>query len=275
MRGSSTSPDKVKRIIKLYSEGYGLKHIAKIELGRDTAKNTVRDILMRNGVEIRTSLQGKVLSRDPNSKTVRAKITEIRKKREPKLKTRKINDLPLFAHSVKARNLERGREKSKDYQESLDEAARAMGFKSHFQMKYKTDPEFRLKEIYRARFNKLVASGSSVSMSRLIGCTRKEFRLWIESQWEDWMTWDNIGPPRYGYWQIDHVVPCSWFDHTNDDHLSMCWNYQNLRPICAIENLSRGNRADDVISHLVGMRQTDEVTRLLHFAKSYIMQQTS
>lgn len=267
MRGSDTNPDKVERIIKLYSEGYGLKHIAKIELGRDTAKNTVRDILMRNGVEIRTSLQGKVLSRDPNAKTVRAKITEIRKKREPKLKTRKINDLPLFGHSARARNLEKSREKSKDYQESVNEAARSKGFKSYYHMRYKTDPEFRLKEIYKSRFNKFVTLGSSLSMSKLIGCTHKQFRLWIESQWEDWMTWDNLGPPRDGYWQIDHVVPCSWFDHSNLDHLNLCWNYQNMRPLCAVKNMIAKNYGTDCITHLEGIRQTPIRDGLIQFAK--------
>lgn len=286
MRGSDTDLAKVERMIKLYSDGYGLKHIAKIELGRDTAKNTVRDILMRNGVEIRTSNLGRSMSRHPKAKG--GKYSELRQEKLKKKRKRKCLsnrlELPLFEYGAEISSIEyreryrneRDPEKLRQAQEKKNEEARAMGFKSDYQMKYQTDEQFRLKVICKRRFDKIVGGGNaSRRMLKLLACSPEELKQWIESQWEDWMTWDNQGVAADGNWQIDHIVPCSWFDHTNEDHLSMCWNHQNLRPICAVENLSRGNRADDAISHLVGMRQTDEVTRLLHFAKSYIMQQKS
>ena len=46
----------------------------------------------------------------------------------------------------------------------------------------------------------------------ILTCSFKEFKSHIESQFEDWMTWDNRGlyngELNYG-WDIDHIIPIS------------------------------------------------------------------
>ena len=55
------------------------------------------------------------------------------------------------------------------------------------------------------------------------------------------MSWNNHGT----YWHIDHIKPCASFDLTNNDALHMCYNWSNLRPLSALENLSKGDKVDN------------------------------
>ena len=49
------------------------------------------------------------------------------------------------------------------------------------------------------------------------------------------MTWDN-----HGEWHIDHIKPCASFDLTDADQQRECFNYTNLQPLWAKDNLSKG-----------------------------------
>jgi hypothetical protein len=54
------------------------------------------------------------------------------------------------------------------------------------------------------------------------------------------MTLDNHGI----YWHIDHIKPCSFFDLENQESIHKCYNWTNLRPCEAKENLLKGNKID-------------------------------
>ena len=53
----------------------------------------------------------------------------------------------------------------------------------------------------------------------------------LERQFLRGMTWDN-----YGEWHIDHIVPVTAFDLTNDEDLIACFALTNLRPLWAKDN---------------------------------------
>ena len=53
------------------------------------------------------------------------------------------------------------------------------------------------------------------------------------------MTWKNQG--RFG-WHIDHIVPCSKFDLSDPDQQKECFNYKNLQPLWAKENILKSNK---------------------------------
>ena len=61
------------------------------------------------------------------------------------------------------------------------------------------------------------------------------------------MSWDN-----YGDWHIDHIIPCAAFDLTDIEQQKKCFNYKNLQPLWAEENLKKldflpdGRRAVDI-----------------------------
>ena len=104
----------------------------------------------------------------------------------------------------------------------------------------RTDPEFAIKCHLRARLADLVRAGRckrDKSAIELTGASVSELRRYLEKQFERGMAWGN-----YGDWHIDHIIPCSKFDLTDLRQQAICFNYLNLRPCWAAENIRKGNR---------------------------------
>jgi len=75
----------------------------------------------------------------------------------------------------------------------------------------------------------------------LVGYTIEELKRHLESKFLSGMTWDNYG--MYG-WHIDHKIPKSFFEYTNekDVEFQYCWSLDNLQPMWAKDNLSKGKK---------------------------------
>lgn len=80
------------------------------------------------------------------------------------------------------------------------------------------------KRIYSAFFEKGLAKKDKTQ--KLIGCGMDYFIKYISLRFSDGMTFDN-----YGEWHIDHIIPCSKFDLTNDSDIKKCFHFTNLQPI--------------------------------------------
>lgn len=103
-------------------------------------------------------------------------------------------------------------------------------------IKYHTDANFRVKETLRSRIcAALKGVNKSAATMRLLGCTWQEFMHYMEKQFVADMSWEN-----YGKWHIDHIKPCKSFDLTKESEQYECFNYSNLQPLWAEENLSKG-----------------------------------
>lgn len=79
-------------------------------------------------------------------------------------------------------------------------------------------------------------AGSAVSD---LGCSIPEFKLYIENQFDEGMTWDNYGNGE-SKWNIDHVIPLSSFDLTNRMEFLEACNWLNLQPLWWKDNLIKG-----------------------------------
>ena len=53
------------------------------------------------------------------------------------------------------------------------------------------------------------------------------------------MTWKNHG--RFG-WHIDHIRACSRFDLSDLSQQKKCFNYTNLQPLWAKDNIRKSNK---------------------------------
>ena len=105
------------------------------------------------------------------------------------------------------------------------------------------DPLYKLKVSFSRRLNKLLkrvecnrSTNKPYYLDKL-GCSFEEFKIYLESKFEDWMTWENYGKYNgelnYG-WDIDHIIPISNTITENDIYnLS---NYMNLQPLCSRVN---------------------------------------
>lgn len=72
-----------------------------------------------------------------------------------------------------------------------------------------------------------------------LGYTLQDLMEHLQNQFSDGMNWEN-----YGQWHIDHITPQSWlpYDSIDDENFHKCWCLQNLQPLWAKDNISKGNR---------------------------------
>jgi len=109
----------------------------------------------------------------------------------------------------------------------------------------KKDVNFRMSHNIRNRIRMALKRNSkSYNTNTLIGCSIKELKVHLQSLFKDDMSWDN-----YGEWQIDHKIPCAAFDLSNVDNQLICFNYKNLQPLWAIDNLIKKDKIEKEVYH--------------------------
>ena len=125
----------------------------------------------------------------------------IEEKREYKKQYYQNNKVKILERSKK-RNIEKKKEKS-------------LYDKEYRKEKYKNDVLHRLKMIIKSIIKSSIKKNGYTKKSRtydILGCSYEEFRIYIESKFETWMTWENHGlyngELSYG-WDIDHRIPLS------------------------------------------------------------------
>ena len=75
-----------------------------------------------------------------------------------------------------------------------------------------------------------------------LGCDIQYLRKWLEFQFTHKISWNNLNE-----WHIDHIIPCHLFDLTKEDEQQKCFNWQNLRPCLANENLEKSNKLNELL----------------------------
>lgn len=71
----------------------------------------------------------------------------------------------------------------------------------------------------------------------ILGCTYDFAHKHIENQFLPRMSWDNMDS-----WHIDHHIPCSFFDLSDERQQRICNNWRNLKPMWATDNLSKKDK---------------------------------
>ncbi len=106
--------------------------------------------------------------------------------------------------------------------------------------RYNNDTAFKILWNLRRRIC-LALNGKDKSLSTifLIGCEIDYLIYHIQEQFTEGMNWDNYGK-GIGKWNIDHILPCISFDLSKESEQRKCFNYSNLQPLWAIDNLRKG-----------------------------------
>lgn len=103
-------------------------------------------------------------------------------------------------------------------------------------------PHQRVEKALRDRFMKVIVimkSGKRYgSWRELIGCTIKEIKIHIESQFIEGMTWGNHGNGE-GKWNIDHIKPLYSFNLMDLEEQRKAFHYTNTRPLWFVDNMRR------------------------------------
>jgi hypothetical protein len=101
------------------------------------------------------------------------------------------------------------------------------------------NPNIKIAHSLRNRIIKVLnGSTKKDSTFNLLGCTIAEFKLYLESQFTETMSWENYG----SIWHIDHILPCASFDLSEESQQRLCFNYRNLQPLLAHDNLVKGKK---------------------------------
>jgi len=89
-------------------------------------------------------------------------------------------------------------------------------------------------------------SSKEGSCFKYLGYTVEELKTHLESQFEEWMNWDNWGQisNERKTWNIDHIYPQSKLPYDSMIHPNFikCWSLSNLRPISATENIKKKDK---------------------------------
>lgn len=99
------------------------------------------------------------------------------------------------------------------------------------------DAIYRAKRSLRKRLWEYKKKLGTISMTKIIGCSWEEFKIYMESMFHSHpdtgepMSWSNYGKDG---WEIDHIVPLCLAKDT--DMLIKLSHYTNLRPLWRLYN---------------------------------------
>lgn len=85
---------------------------------------------------------------------------------------------------------------------------------------------------YLYRYGKIKKKNN---VQEILGCNFEEFKSYIESKFQNGMSWENRGE-----WHLDHIIPLATAKNYND--LIKLNHYTNFQPLWAKDNLSKGKR---------------------------------
>jgi hypothetical protein len=106
------------------------------------------------------------------------------------------------------------------------------------------DINYKLRMNIRTRLKNAIKNQSGEKAYKsieLLGCTIEECRAHLEAQFTEGMSWDLMGK----YIHIDHIRPCASFDLTDPEQQKECFNYKNLQPLWAEDNLRKGDKYNE------------------------------
>ena len=99
--------------------------------------------------------------------------------------------------------------------------------------RYQTDENYRITKRLRNRlYTALKGKSKAKKTMELVGMPINEFKEYIEAQFIEGMTWNNI--------DIDHILPCASFIMSDEEEQRKCFHYTNLQPMFRPENQSKG-----------------------------------
>ena len=188
------------------------------------------------------------------SKKYYEKNKEKMKERSKKYYQENIEKQKEYHQNYREHNREKAKETSKLWREKPENKERALAWRRKYRSKrYHTDPAWKLRDITRRRVLGALKEGKGGEsiLPYVDWDSYEELKEHLESQFEDWMTWDNHGVwhPTERRWHIDHIKPQSVLlegvETMDDPKFRECWALENLRPLEARENLSKGNKIID------------------------------
>lgn len=115
------------------------------------------------------------------------------------------------------------------------------------------EPTEKFKRYIRTRiYNCLRYKNKTKHAIEYLGCSSDEYFKWIFNYNDD-CDLENHGKE----WHIDHVIPISKFDLTDESQQLLAFNWRNTMPLSANENLTKNNKIiqEQIIEHLKNLKE--------------------
>jgi len=114
------------------------------------------------------------------------------------------------------------------------------GICEHNRIKYTCgicNPRGHLANNVRSRIYQALKAKKTKSSIEYLGCSIKELKDHLESQFQPGMSWENYGPE----WHIDHIIPLQYENPTLEEVIERLY-WTNTQPMWGPENIAKGNR---------------------------------
>lgn len=166
------------------------------------------------------------------------KYRENNKEKESK-RRKEWNNSPegiAYKKKYKEENKEKIKETAKKYRENNKEAIQKR-INNWYNNRRQTDLIFNLKCSVKNSIKDSIKRHSFHKTSKsilILGCSIEEFKIYIESQFQPWMNWENYGKYNgelnYG-WDLDHIIPVA--SATTEEEILKLNHYTNFQPLCS------------------------------------------
>lgn len=102
---------------------------------------------------------------------------------------------------------------------------------------WRENPQYKISNILRHRMKTAIKNDQKTgSAIRDLGCTVSFLKNYIQSKFQEGMTWENWS--MHG-WHLDHIIPLCRFDLTKEDEFKKAAHYTNLQPLWARDNIRK------------------------------------
>jgi 5-methylcytosine-specific restriction endonuclease McrA len=99
----------------------------------------------------------------------------------------------------------------------------------YVKQKRQNNIEYKIKDSIGSMINYHLKERKSESTIEYLGCSIKEYIVYLEQQFNESINWENYGT----YWEIDHIVPLS---------KGGSFHYTNTQPLTITENRKKSNK---------------------------------
>ena len=155
-----------------------------------------------------------------------------------KFKTKK--DLQEYINKMSSREaVKKINAKNKPYRDEY--YARNKEMRTLYRYIWANKPENLVREKIRNAPHRILKAKKD-NFNDILRCTKSQFKLYIESQFKEGMSWDNYKT----VWVFDHIIPICQIDPNDEYSILKIGNYTNVQPIFKSENWKKSDKIDGV-----------------------------
>ena len=99
--------------------------------------------------------------------------------------------------------------------------------RKYVEQKRQNNIEYKIKDSIGSMINYHLKERKSESTIEYLGCSIKEYIVYLENMFLQEMTWGNYGI----IWEIDHKIPLSSFDLIQEENIPKAFSYLNTQPL--------------------------------------------